>query len=186
MKRTWMAAAVALLALAGCDSRENPAYGGGEVTNTARALYPEGPYGWAEGDTMPDWAFEDADGHRVSMQSIRANTFATTLVLLPSAGWMDASLSMLRRARALHEAGRDDVVLVSAVFEDAQARAASPAEAKAWQTENAIEWPVVAEGLGQFRLAWRNDMRAAVLINLENMQRLSPDARPAIRDVLWP
>lgn len=166
------------LALLGCDERDNPTYAG--------EAYPIGPYGWAEGDTLPNWTFLDAEGSEVSMQLIRSTTTATTLVLLPSAPWMESSTSMLRRAATLHAEGREDVLILSAVFEDANARAAEVTDALAWQTTYDVPWEVVAEPLGQFRLAWRDDMRAAVLIDLTTMKRLDPDRRPGIRDVLWP
>ena len=176
----------ALLAFTGCDERDNPQYGDGPITNDSRALYPEGPYGWAEGDTMPNWEFVDADGKRVTMQNLRATTFASTLVLMPSAEWMDASKSMLRRAVSLFDLERDDVLMVSAVFEDGRAQAAGADDAVAWQASYEVPWEVIAEPEGQFRLAWRDDMRAAVLINLDTMKRLSAAQRPSISDILWP
>lgn len=171
-----------------CGEADNPEYAGGPlpVVNAERALgYPDGPYGSAEGDIVPNWSFMSLGGEAVDLQNIRASTTVRHLVLLPSAEWMEASRVMLQRALEL-EGLRDDVLFVSAVFEDGQRTAATTNDAAVWQEAHAINWLVVAEEEGQFRLAWRSDMRSAVLIDLNTMRRLSAEDRPAIGEVLWP
>lgn len=179
---------VALLACA-CGEGDNPEYAGGPlpVVDTERALgYPDGPYGSGEGDVVPNWGFMNLDGEAVDMQNIRASTTARHLVLLPSAEWMEGSRVMLQRALDLDGQGRDDIIFVSAVFEDDGRAAATSNDAQLWQRTHTIDWMVVAEEEGQFRLAWREDMRAAVLVDLNTMRRLTKEDRPAIGGVLWP
>lgn len=178
------------VALCACGTESsNPEYTGEglPVVNLERALaYPDGPYGQDEGDVLPNWTFTDQDGGAVDLQAIRSSTLARHLVLLPSAEWMAAARSMLTRVGDLQALGRDDIVYVSAVFEDDAGAIATPADAAAWQATHAIDWLVIAEDAGQFRIAWRDDMRAAVLIDLDNMRRLGAADRPAIGNVLWP
>lgn len=178
-----------LVGLCACSEANNPEYTGGPlpVVNTERALaYPDGPYGQDEGDTLPNWTFTGADGAALDLQAVRASTMARHLVLLPSAEWMESARTMLTRVSDLQALGRDDIIYVSAVFEDDSGQVATPEDAAAWQSTNAIDWLVIAEDAGQFRVAWRDDMRAAVLVDLDNMRRLRRSDRPAIGDILWP
>ena len=185
--RTFLITLAVLSALA-CSETDNPEYAGGPlpIVDTERALaYPDGPYGSDEGDTVPNWRFASLDGEAVDLQNIRASTTARYLVLLPSAEWMESARVMLQRAFELAE-DRDDVLFVSAVFEDDGRAAANPNDAQLWQQTHAIDWLVVAEEDGQFRLAWRDSMRPAVLVDLDSMRRLGLADRPAIGDVLAP
>lgn len=186
--RAFLIIIVAILASA-CGEADNPEYTGGPlpVVDIERALaYPDGPYGSAEGDVVPNWSFMNLDGEVLDMQNIRVSTTARHLVLLPSAEWMESSRVMLQRALELEGIGRDDLIFVSAVFEDDGGAAATSNDAQLWQQTHTIDWLVVAEKEGQFRLAWREDMRAAVLVDLNTMRRLSSEDRPAIGNVLWP
>lgn len=178
-----------LVGLCACSESDNPEYTGGPlpVVNTERALaYPDGPYGQDEGDTLPNWAFMGADGEPIDLQAVRSSTLARHLVLLPSAEWMESARTMLSRVEDLKAEGRDDIIYVSAVFENDGGEVATPADAAAWESSYAIDWLVLAEGAGQFRIAWRDDMRAAVLVDLENMRRLGAADRPGIGKHLWP
>lgn len=181
--------ATLLVTLCACGASDNPEYTGGPlpVVDQERALaYPDGPYGQDEGDTLPNWTFLSVDGEPVDLQAVRASTTARHMVLLPSAEWMESARTMLSRVESLQAAGRDDIIYVSAVFEDDAGAVAGAPDAAAWRTDYGIEWLVLAEDAGQFRVAWRDDMRAAVLVDLNNMRRLSAADRPAIGDILWP
>lgn len=178
----------ALFALA-CGEGDNPNYSGGPlpVTNAERALgYPDGPYGQDEGDVLPNWRFVDVEGRAVDLQNIRASTDARYLILLPSAEWMESARTLLTRAEALDDLGRDDVLFVSAVFEDAEQQVPSVRDAQAWRDTYAVRWLVVAEDQSQFRVAWRDNMRAVVLVDMDDMTVIPLDARPTFKEILLP
>jgi hypothetical protein len=172
-----------------CGEGDNPNFTGGPlpVTNAERALgYPEGPYGQDEGDVLPNWSFVDVESRAVDLQNIRSSTEARYLILLPSAEWMESARTLLSRAEELDDLGRDDVLFLSAVFEDAAQQPPSVADAVNWQNTYAVRWMVVSEEASQFRLAWRENMRAVVLIDMDTMTILPLDSRPTFKNILLP
>lgn len=139
---------IALIVLAiGCSTE-----GGRRSEPVAREVFPPGPFGHREGDTLRNHTFTSPEGAPLSLQELRADEAAQLLLVVTAAGWCTACIEEQPALQRLFEQrGRDGLRVLVTVFEDSEFAPARPADAGEWQADHALTFPVVADPDFQLR-----------------------------------
>jgi peroxiredoxin len=135
---------------AACSGEENTVDGDnvvdGDLTvdGDATGDYPDGPYGYSQGDVMADFALKDSDGNTVRLSDYYG--VATAIFINHSAGWCtvcrEETPTLLEWYSELKDKG---VVFLQAVFEKNNATPADQAFAAGWKDQYELTFPVLVD-----------------------------------------
>ncbi|MDP6943827.1 MAG: TlpA disulfide reductase family protein [Myxococcota bacterium] len=130
---------------------------GGEVTCTEPAScaggtptsYPNGPFASDDdpvGDKIDNHSFTTPEGDPLSFGDLRSAGGKTLLLVSTTAGWCTACIEEQPKLESFyHQYGCDGLEVMVAIFEDIQFNPAQAAQAKQWQQQYGLSFPVVAD-----------------------------------------
>ena len=111
--------------------------------------YPSGPYASNDdpvGKKLENHAFITPDEGTLSFGDLRASGDKTLLLLSTTAGWCTACIEEQPKLEGFYQQyGCDGLEVMVAIFEDIQFNPAGPANARQWQQQYGLSFPVVAD-----------------------------------------
>ena len=122
---------------------------GCEGVSEGSSSYPGGPYASdenVEGKTLPDLTFTTPDGGTTSFSDLRSAGDKTLMLISTTAGWCTACIEEQPKLEGFYQKyGCDGLEVLVAIFEDLNFNPAQAANAKEWQTQYGLSFPVVAD-----------------------------------------
>ena len=119
--------------------------------------YPGGPYASDENalnKVLPDLTFTTPEGEPQSFSDLRNAGDKTLLLISTTAGWCTACIEEQPKLEGFYQKyGCAGLEVLVAIFEDLNFNPAQAANAKEWQTQYGLSFPVVADtdnALGEF------------------------------------
>ena len=135
---------------AGCST-------GCEGVGEGALSYPSGPYASGEnvdGKVLPDLTFTTPEGESLSFSDLRNAGDKTLMLISTTAGWCTACIEEQPKLKGFYNKyGCDGLEVLVAMFEDLNFNPAEAANAKEWQLQYGLSFPVVADtanALGDF------------------------------------
>lgn len=111
-----------------------------------RSVYPEGPYGKKEGEVLADLAFTSADDSPHSLGQIFADEKNRVLLLTSVAGWCVPCIDEQPKLAGLHqEFASRGLVVMAAMFEDADLQPATTAQVRDWKAKYKLPYSMVLD-----------------------------------------
>jgi len=111
-----------------------------------RTQYPAGPYGTATSQIIAPLEFVDPDGQAIGLADLFADPHNRLLIISTSAGWCSACIKEQPKLQALHEEfGDRGLVVLVALFEDANFEPSTPELARRWREKYDLTLRVVAD-----------------------------------------
>ena len=119
--------------------------------------YPSGPYASDEnvdGKVLPDLSFTTPEGEAKTFSDLREAGGKTLMLISTTAGWCTACIEEQPKLEGFYRKyGCDGLEVMVAIFEDLNFNPATPANAREWQTQYGLSFPVLADtpnALGDF------------------------------------
>lgn len=111
-----------------------------------RTVYPEGPFGTAEGAAIENHLFLQPDGADLDFQALRSDESASLLLLSTAAGWCTACIEEQGFLESQYNDRKaDGLVVMVSVFEDQSFQPADAELAANWVESYNVTFPVVAD-----------------------------------------
>jgi hypothetical protein len=143
-----------------------------DTVSIDRGTYPSGPYGTEEGSVIEDLRFSADSDAAVSFGDLRQNPSNKLLLVVTAAGWSTACIEAQPFLESLHKNhGSEGLVVLIAVFEDANYNPVTPEYAADWKAEYGLSCIVVADSMYQLGSYYNRDLPPlAMLVDLQTME----------------
>jgi len=126
------------------DGDEEDAPSNGDEDAPVNAVYPEGPYGTEQGDTIEDLVFKDCDGNDVALSDFYNK--ADSILINQSAGWCTVCRGEVGTLQSWYnELKEDGVVIIQALNQNNSGQPANEDFCKAWKDGYGIDFPVLID-----------------------------------------
>lgn len=108
--------------------------------------YPSGPYGFGEGDTVPDVELWDEDGTSVRLSELRAREEVKVFVWSSGAEWCPICRIQAEKLQQLHTSkSQEGLFVLESLYQSTNRRPADPETLKRWKGDLGVTYLLLTE-----------------------------------------